>query len=384
MAGFGFEMPCLVHLGLSRLLIDLVHLVGVAVVGSDQRHAAQFVNDFEDARELDIQRFHGAPGRQQGAGVSHHVTVGEIDAIILVRAALQLGNQAVSYFGTLHPRALLKGHHVGRDFHIGLQFLGELAGLVAVPEVGHVSELLRFGDSELTHAGSDQILAHGVGDLRRIYQVAVRDMQVAVILQHSGVQHVRYAHAVELVKLSGRRVECLGDFNGAVAAEIEKDHAVAVLHGADRLAVLCDDEGGQILVDDVQLVPVCFDRLCGGGELPSLAQHVGAPALGDHCPVGFVAVHGDAHPSAAGGDADIEIGAAQLRHEGFKGIDILQRGGLADITSVDQDMDAHAADALLLGLHDHCLEVVDVGVDIAVRKKPQEMQGGVPILYVGD
>ena len=209
-------------------------------------------------------------------------------------------------------------------------------------------------------------------------------MQVAVILQHSGVQHVRYAHAVELVKLSGRRVECLGDFNGAVAAEIEKDHAVAVLHGADRLAVLCDDKGGQILVDDVQLVPVCFDRLCGGGELPSLAQHVCAPALGDHCPVGFVAVHGDAHPSAAGGDADIEIGAAQLRHEGFKGIDILQRGGLADVTSVDQDMDAHAADALLLGLHNHCLEVVDVGVDIAVRKKPQEMQGGVPILYVGD
>jgi hypothetical protein len=90
-------------------------------------------------------------------------------------------------------------------------------------------------------------LAHGVLDRRRGDQEALRQLEVAVVLQHAGVGDFRHADAVELVETSF--LESAGDFDGAVATEVEEDDRIAILDGADRLAVLGDDEGRQILVD---------------------------------------------------------------------------------------------------------------------------------------
>ena len=92
-----------------------------------------------------------------------------------------------------------------------------------------------------------EILAHGVGDGRRRDQEALGNLQVAVVLQHAGVGHVGTRTAVEVVEVV--ILERARDLDGAVAAEVEEDHAVAVADRSDRLAVVGDHERRQILVD---------------------------------------------------------------------------------------------------------------------------------------
>ena len=323
--------------------------------------------------------------------MTHHVAVGEVDAVVGVLACLQSLNQLVGDLGALHPGSLLEGNHVGGNLHVGLQLVRELAGLVAVPEIGDVTVLLSLGDGVLLHTRIGEELTHGVGDLGRIDQVAVGNVQVAVVLQHTGVQHVGHADAVELVELAVRRVgitlggiEGLGDLNGAVAAEVVEDHGVAVVDGTHRLTVLGDDEGRQILVDDAQLGAVGLHGLGGRSELTAVAQHVGVPAALHHRPVGLVAVHSHLHTAAARGDGDVEGLVAEIGDEGLEGVDVLQSGGLAHVTAVDEDVDADTGNALLLGLHQHGLQVVDVGVDVTVGEETQEVEGGVVLLHTAD
>ena len=76
-----------------------------------------------------------------------------------------------------------------------------------------MAEFLRFGNGQLRNAGSGQIFAHGVGDFGRVDKVFFRDMQVAVIFQHTGIDHLRHAHAVEFVKSAFGRVKSLGDLD---------------------------------------------------------------------------------------------------------------------------------------------------------------------------
>jgi len=112
---------------------------------------------------------------------------------------------------------------------------------------------------------------------------------------------------------------------------------------------------------------------------------VGFPAALDDAPVGLVAVHGDFHAAAAGSDGVVHAAAGiQVGEELFEGEDVIQRGGGRDVAAIEQGMDAGALDALLLGLCEHALEVVDVGVDVAVGEQPDEMQRGAVVLDVGD
>ena len=107
--------------------------------------------------------------------------------------------------------------------------------------------LLGLGQGVLPDAVGAENLGEGVLDDGRLHQIVGGDVQVAVVLQHAGKLHAGVVAAVELVKVLA--VEGQGDLLGAVAAEVEEDHAVAVGDGAHRLAVLRDDEGRQILVD---------------------------------------------------------------------------------------------------------------------------------------
>ena len=145
----------------------------------------------------------------------------------------------------------------------------------------------------------------------------------------------------------------------------------------------CDDECAEVLVDGVGFVAERLDGVLCGWEEASFAEDVGLPAAFDHRPVGVVAVHGDEHASAAGGDAGIAALGLQGLEELLEGQDILQGGGLADVASVQEDMNADALDALGGGVLHHRLEVVDVGMDIAVGEESDEMQRGVVAEDIG-
>ena len=101
-------------------------------------------------------------------------------------------------------------------------------------------------------------------------------------------------------------------------------------------------------------------------------------------PVCFVAVHRNLHPSAAGGNHHVEVRVAQTVQKCLKRIDIVKCRGLADVATVQKNVDADPRHALFFGFRHHCLEVVNVRVDVTVRKQSEEVQGGVMVLYVGN
>ena len=382
MRGLGNGVACFIQLGLTALLIHLQHFVGVTVVGGDQRNAAQLIDDGQDAGKLQVQCLHGATGCQKRAGMTDHIAVGKVDAQVLICAALQSLDQLVGDLGALHPGTLLEGNDVGGNLNIGLQLLGELARLITVPEIGDVAVLLRLGDGELGDAVIGKILGHGVGDLGRVDQIAMGNMQVTVVLQHAGKQNGGNANAIKGIKATVA-VKGAGDLDGAVAAEVEEDDAVAVLDRTDGLAALGDNECRQILVQDAgDLGAVGGDgSLCALKGAP-LAKHVRLPACLDHAPVCFVSVHGDLHTAAAGGDTSVEIGVVQSGEECLEGTDILQCGGGINVTAVQQNVDADGLDAIFLCLLDHCSQMIDVRVDVTVGEQTDEVQRGAVVQHL--
>ena len=81
------------------LLVLLQHLVGIAVVSGDAQDGADFIDDLLDTSQAQVNSLHGDLGGQAGAGVAHHVAVGEVAADEAVLAALQGSNHQVGDFG---------------------------------------------------------------------------------------------------------------------------------------------------------------------------------------------------------------------------------------------------------------------------------------------
>ena len=102
---------------------------------------------------------------------------------------------------------------------------------------------------------------------------------------------------------------------------------------------------------------------------------MGAPALLHHGPVGFVAVHGDLHTAAAGGDGVVAAVGIQLGEHLFQHVHILQRGGGGHVTAVQQDVAVGLLHALGVGLPQQGDEVMNVGMDVAVGQQAQEVHG---------
>ena len=71
-----------------------------------------------------------------------------------------------------------------------------------------------------------------------------------------------------------------------------------------------------------------------------------APAGLDHRPVGLVAVHGDLHSAAAGGDGVVAALGVQLAEQVLELRDILKRGRCGHVAAVEQDVAVGALDAL--------------------------------------
>jgi hypothetical protein len=144
------------------------------------------------------------------------------------------------------------------------------------------------------------VVADGAVDRGREHEEGAWGEAVAVVLHHAGEGDRRARAAVEGVE--GVLLEGTADLDGAVAAEVEQDDA-SPSRSARRAPSRSDDEGGEVLVVDLgfSAYKVWTASVAEANGRPGRAR--GSPAARDHLPVGVVAVHGDVHAPAAGGDA---------------------------------------------------------------------------------
>ena len=359
------------HAGLA--LLRLEHLISVAVVSGDKQRIAILVGSFLHAGQTCVNGLHRGNDSAQNAGMADHVAVRIVAAQELVLMRGHGLDQKIGDLHGLHRGRLLKRDDIGRNLGIVLKALINLAGAVAVPEVGDVAVFLRLRHSILMHACLAQNLGQRVADDGRLNQIVHRDLEVAVIFQHTCELHASIVTAVKLVKVLAVKGE--GNFLRTVAAEVEEDDAVAVFNLCNGLAVMRNDERQQILIDHAGILgAVGFNGLTRGGELTALSLHMRAPALFDHRPVGLVAIHGNDHAAAAGGDLVFMLRVVQFRQNGLQLINIVQRTCRGDIAAVEQDVAVDLFESHLTRLFQHRNQVRDIGMDVAVGQQADEVQ----------
>ena len=123
----------------------------------------------------------------------------------------------------------------------------------------------------------------------------------------------------------------------------------------------------------------------GGSKLSSFSQDMGLPTLSYHIPVCIVAVHGDYHSSTAGSDLCIKGAvSAEGSKELGKWIEVIQGRHLSYVSSVKKCMYSDLLYTFLLCLFHHSLQVIDVGVDVSIGKKTDEVKGGTVVLCILD
>ena len=343
------------------------------MVGGDEQGVAVLVGGFLHAGQTCVDGLHRGDDSAQNAGVADHVAVRVVAAQELVLMRGHGLDQKIGDLHGLHRGHLLERDHVGRDLGIVLKALVDLAGAVAVPEVGDVAVFLRLGHGVLMDARLAQNLGQRVADDGRLDQIVHRDLEIAVVFQHTRELHASIVTAVKLVKVLAVKGE--GDLLRAVAAEVEEDDAVAVFDLRDGLAVVRNDERQQILIDHARILgAVRLNGFPRGGELTALGLHVRAPALFDHRPVGLVAVHGNDHAAAAGGDLVFMLRVVQFRQNGLQLINIVQRTCRGDIAAVEQDVAVDLFESHLARLFQHRDQVRDIGMDVAVGQQADEVQ----------
>ena len=313
----------------------------------------------------------------------HHVAVGEVDAQRPGLAALDRLEGGVGDLRRLHPRPLLEGDVVAGDLDIALQGLVELPAPVAVPEVGHVPELLGLAAGELAHPAPSQVLTDGPVDVRRRHQEVLGDLQVPVVLHHPGVEDLRSLAPVEGVQpVVG---EGAADLDRAVPAEVEEEDRGPIADGSDRRAVLHDHEPREELIGGLRvLLPEGLHRLAGAAEGPlRLAVNVSVPAALDHRPVRFVAVHGGGHPPAPGSDAVVAPVGAQLLEQSLEGLHVLEGAGLPHVPAIEEHVDPSLGHAVFGGPAEHRVQMLLVAVDVAVGEETDEVERLTALLDLG-
>ena len=76
--------------------VVLEELLGVAVVGGDEAHAAALVDRVDDAAEARVGRLDRLDGRRDDAGVADHVRVREVDDDEAVRRPVSAQNASAT------------------------------------------------------------------------------------------------------------------------------------------------------------------------------------------------------------------------------------------------------------------------------------------------
>ena len=264
--------------------------------------------------------------------MAHHIAVGEIAAQELELAGCHILYHLLRDLLALHGRGLLEGDYIRGNLFIHFQVFVHLAAAVTVPEIGYMAIFLGFGNGIFGDAGLAQHFRQGVLNDRRLHQVILGNVQIAVVLQHTGKFDTGIIAAVEFIKIL--TVKGQGNFLGPVATEVEQDYRIAIVDFCNRLAVPGHHESGQVLVDAAGFGAVGFDGLGGGSKLPSQTLDMGPPAQLHHAPVGFVTVHSHLHSAAAGGNGIIAAVGVQLAQHSFQLLHIFQGRGGGHITTI--------------------------------------------------
>ena len=173
------------------------------MVSGDDGDAAHGADFFEEPSEGDIDGFDGDDGRVEVACMPDHVAVGIVDADEVIVVLVEFVDDSIGDFSGFHPGTLREFDAIALDLDVFLEFFVEVAGAVAVPEVGDMAEFLSFGGSERAQARGAEVFAHGAVDCGRCDEIVRGDVCIAVVFHHAGIADIRSADAVELGEVVG-------------------------------------------------------------------------------------------------------------------------------------------------------------------------------------
>ena len=338
------------------------------MVGANETAAAQFQNPGHALLQGCINSLAGGDAGFEVASVAHHVGVGEVhDSDIVVADGF---HELIGYFTHAHlGLQVIGGHFAGRGNQNTVLTL-ELGFYSAVEEEGHMGILLGFSNAELLQPGLGDNLAQNVGELLLLEYN--RSRVAGFVFGHGHVVHLGLHRAVESVEVLVD--EGSGKLAGAVGAEVEEVHHVAIAHA---LLICFHKHGGfHELVCYAVLIALAGVIGRGAGAGLALTQNDGVPA-NLHTVPALVAVHGEESAHHGG----------NLRAVGSHGVlQLLQETGTALRVGVAAVHDGVDVDILHAGfgsnLH-QADEVVDVGVHTAIGHKAHEVQAAAGSLGIG-
>ena len=219
--------------------------------------------------------------------------------------------------------------------------------------------LLRLGDAQLGHAHAAEVFAQAVLDRH----TGPRHQHVGhggVIL---GVAHIGGGEELPLETVKIGIHDGAGDLPCPVGAVVEEDDAVVVADGALAVA----DHRLHEFVGDAVGVGLGH-RVHGVGVVDALAVDHGV--IGHlHALPALVAIHGVIAAHHRGDPAHADLGAfvPQLRHE------VLAAGG-GHVAAVQEAVDVHLGQALVLCHLQQGEQMLDVGVYAAVGQQTVQVQ----------
>ena len=183
---------------------------------------------------------------------------------MVILSALDSFNNFISNFGTLHPWTLFKRHYVRLNFYIVFQVFIKFTQFVSIEEVCNVTVLLGFGNSQQTDTALCKILTHSSVDTGGADQELSGNMQITVVLHHSGIFYSGYTFPVKMREIAvSRGFKSIGHFQSSVTSEIEINNTVTVIDGTYRFTVFNNNKLVHVLVQNTgNFGSVSFNSLC--------------------------------------------------------------------------------------------------------------------------
>jgi hypothetical protein len=348
------------------------HLLRVAVVGADERAAADAFERREQFRDTPVGHLDGLDRRGQRTGVAHHVGIGEVDHDQPVLAGENRFLGYTRHLGGRHLRLQVVGRNLGARRTRPLLTRERILAVV-VEEKRHVRVLLRLRATELPQARVAHDFAEDVLQRLRLRRDHVH-RQAALVLRHGRVIEVELRAALELLEAVDHKGP--RDFARPVAPVIIEKDRIAVADRRERLAVGPNDPGRRdelvALLGRVERLVVI--RLHRGGRRRGRGVRVfsGEHEIRlAHALPAVVAIHRPEAP-AHGSDPAHADGAALLVHLLHVAESTLRRR----VAAVGERMDEHLvrAEPVLLRLAEDAVEVLEHAVHAGIADDAHQVE----------
>src|SRR5215475_8383189 len=177
-----------------------------------------------------------------------HIAIGKIDPADIKTARPHARDGRFGDLAGFHPRPLLKADAlIGGDVEVLFPRRVNIAGAVAIPEVGDMAELLGFTAGKLPQLALDEILTQRVINFWWGDEVPLRDLEITIVLHHPRIKNLWLTLPIKIRQV--RIAKRPGDLYGTIATEIKADDAVAVVNRSDRFAMAVgNDKLGEKLI----------------------------------------------------------------------------------------------------------------------------------------